>query len=440
MEEEDEVNLFKEILRFRTISLQAISSGEYARCVEFLERKSKELVAIAETQVVEAVEKKPVLVVKIPGDDPSLDAVVLNSHYDVVPCMMEHWDVDPWQAVEKDGKIFGRGTQDMKCVCAQYLLSLGRLFRKKKETFAASGQEVKTLFKRNLFLTFVPDEEIGGKDGMGAFIKKGHFQKIIGKCGIALDEGLANPGDGEYTVFYGERMPMWILVKCEGPTGHGSRFIKDTAIEKLINLANKAFELRKEQEQLLGYGEHQRSEQANGCKHCEAKKLGDVLTINLTALRAGVTSDDGKEFSLNVIPTTAVAGFDIRVPVTTPVKDIRAMLDEWCKDEGMSWKFDPKTGHDDDRHAVSSISEDDKWWKAFSDVCKESKVDIQPEIFPAGTDSRFLRQAGIPAFGFSPMTRSPILLHEHNEYLERKVFLDGIDIYDKIIPKLANLP
>ena len=36
--------------------------------------------------------------------------------------------------------------------------------------------------------------------------------------------------------------PLWILVNVEGPTGHGSRFIEDTAISKLLGLANKAFE------------------------------------------------------------------------------------------------------------------------------------------------------------------------------------------------------
>ena len=50
------------------------------------------------------------------------------------------------------------------------------------------------------------------------------------------------------------------------------------------------------------------------------------------------------------------------------------------------------------------------------------------EIFPAGTDSRFLRALGIPAFGFSPLANSPILLHEHNEHVDKHVFLAGIKV------------
>ncbi len=48
-----------------------------------------------------------------------------------------------------------------------------------------------------------------------------------------LDEGLANPTDA-FTVFYGERKIWWIHVKATGPTGHGSRFVKGTAVEKLV--------------------------------------------------------------------------------------------------------------------------------------------------------------------------------------------------------------
>ena len=54
-------------------------------------------------------------------------------------------------------------------------------------------------------------------------------------------------------------------------------------------------------------------------------------------------------------------------------------------------------------------------------------------IFPAATDSRFLRALGIRAIGFSPMRNSPILLHEHDEYLDRGVFVEGCAVYEKLL-------
>lgn len=47
---------------------------------------------------------------------------------------------------------------------------------------------------------------------------------------------------------------------------------------------------------------------------------------------------------------------------------------------------------------------------------------------------------GIPAFGFSPMKNTLIRLHDNDEYLNKKVFLDGIPIFEGIIEALANMP
>ena len=46
---------------------------------------------------------------------PEVDGgVVLSGHTDVVPVDGQAWDTDPWTVTEKDGKLFGRGTCDMK--------------------------------------------------------------------------------------------------------------------------------------------------------------------------------------------------------------------------------------------------------------------------------------------------------------------------------------
>jgi aminoacylase len=69
----------------------------------------------------------------------------------------------------------------------------------------------------------------------------------------------------------------------------------------------------------------------------------------------------------------------------------------------------------------------------------DSNVQLDVQIFPAATDSRYIRVAGVPAFGFSPINHTPILLHDHNEFLNEKIFLRGIDIYVPIIERLANV-
>lgn len=60
-------------------------------------------------------------------------------------------------------------------------------------------------------------------------------------------------------------------------------------------------------------------------------------------------------------------------------------------------------------------------------------------ICPGATDARFVRELGIPAFEFSPINNTPSLLHDNNEFINEKVFLKGIEIYEEIIKNLSNL-
>lgn len=48
----------------------------------------------------------------------AIPGVVLSGHTDVVPVDGQAWSSDPFVATEKDGKIFGRGTADMKSFIA----------------------------------------------------------------------------------------------------------------------------------------------------------------------------------------------------------------------------------------------------------------------------------------------------------------------------------
>lgn len=45
---------------------------------------------------------------------------------------------------------------------------------------------------RSIHLSLVPDEEIGGIDGMAKFLETDIFKSM--HVGLALDEGIANPG------------------------------------------------------------------------------------------------------------------------------------------------------------------------------------------------------------------------------------------------------
>jgi len=110
------------------------------------------------------------------------------------------------------------------------------------------------------------------------------------------------------------------------------------------------------------------------------------------------------------------------------------LLHSWCEKD-VEIKFHIKSPG----HYVTSIDKEKNiWWKVFSDALESIGEKIEPEIFPAATDSRFIRQLNIPCFGFSPMKNTSILLHDHDECLNDRVFLNGITIFVKLISALGN--
>jgi aminoacylase len=403
--EDPSVSLFRQYLRIKSVH----PTPNYKEIIEFLNKIAKEYLC-DNLHIFEMVTGKPIALYTWKGIDPSLPSILLNSHTDVVPVVESLWKFDPFEAVkDEQGNIFARGTQDMKCVGIQYLEAIGQIKKQGKRLL------------RTVHLMYVPDEEIGGADGMEKFVESKEFNDL--NIAVALDEGLASPDDS-MTVFYGERIPWWLSIKAKGPTGHGSRFIENTAVEKLIRIVNK----------LLTFRKNQFEELQRGMAQC-GMKLGDVTTLNLTVLKAGVTSDGGKSFSFNVIPTEAEAGFDIRIPPTVNLEEFKNQLDLWTTEEGVTYEFVTNPSM---VHHVSTTSSDSKWWQLFKEAMDRMNIKLELQVFPAATDSRFIRSKGIPAFGFSPINNTPILLHDHNEFLNENIFLRGIKIYVDLISTLCN--
>ena len=68
---------------------------------------------------------------------------------------------------------------------------------------------------------------------------------------------------------------------------------------------------------------------------------------------------------------------------------------------------------------MTATDDSNPWWKLLKDAISDGGGELgEPEIFPAATDFRYVREKDIPAFGLSPMANMPIFLHEHNEVCE----------------------
>ncbi|CAJ0896141.1 13990_t:CDS:2, partial [Entrophospora sp. SA101] len=382
--ENPSVTRFREYLRIKTVQ----PNPDYEACKKFLLQQAKEIGL--SSKVLEYVKGKPVVVLTYEGCDKTLPSILLNSHTDVVPVFEDKWSCDPFEACKlKNGDIIARGAQDMKCVGASYLEAM-RCFKNQ------SKQPIRTIH-----LSFVPDEEIGGVDGMYKFVNSDDFKSL--NVGFALDEGISSPNNN-LRLFFGERAPWWITVTSRGNTGHGSQFIENTATYKLHRIINKFMQFRDSQEQQLRFSVH-----ADGRKYT----LGDVTSVNLTLLEAGVQH--------NVIPLEAKAGFDIRVSPNVNLTEFKKFLEDLIYSESET-TFEFAQCHED--NTCTHLVDTNIWWVTFQDVCKNRNIIIVPEIFPAATDSRYLREKGIPAFGVSYLKNTPILLHDHDERINEELFLE----------------
>ncbi|KAJ4747413.1 Aminoacylase [Rhynchospora pubera] len=377
------VSRFQEYLRIDT----AQPSPDYAKAAAFITSQA-EAIGL-ESQTLELVAGKPLVLLKWPGKKSSLPSLLLNSHTDVVPFETDKWAHHPFSAaIDSSGRIYARGSQDMKCVGMQYLEAIRLL---KKAGFSPD---------RDIYITFVPDEEIGGHAGVEVFVKSDVFKKL--NIGLVLDEGLASPG-AEYRLFYGERSPWWTVIRSKGAPGHGAKLYDGSAMENLLKSIEAIKRFRTAQFDLVKAG---------------VKAEGDVISINFVYLKAGTPSPTG--FVMNLQPSEAEVGLDIRVPPSADPEALeRRLAEEWApSSRNLTYEFKQKVPVVDTygKPAVTVADNSNPWWSLLGDAVKKAGGKLgKPEIFPASTDARYFRELGIPAFGFSPMANTPILLHDHNE-------------------------
>jgi len=140
----------------------------------------------------------------------------INGHYDVVPAGAA-WATDPFRAVIKNNKIYGRGTEDMKSNISAVLFAIKAL----KQCGMRPGC--------NIELSFTPDEETGGRTGFGYLVDKG-----IVSPDYAISEGY---NDGY--ISYGNKGLVWFKIDVIGRACHSSEPYKGVnAFEKMMDIAH----------------------------------------------------------------------------------------------------------------------------------------------------------------------------------------------------------
>ena len=149
--------------------------------------------------------------------------IVLSGHSDVVPVADQDWTSDPFEMVERDGKLFGRGTCDMKGFIAAAVA--------KVPDFAAATLD------RPLHFAFTYDEEVGcvGAQALATMLKENGIRPGVALIGeptsMRIIEG--HKGCCEYTA------------RFHGLAGHGSAPDRGVnAVEYAVRYVARLLDLR----------------------------------------------------------------------------------------------------------------------------------------------------------------------------------------------------
>ena len=144
--------------------------------------------------------------------------VHFNGHFDVVPAG-DGWTVDPFGGEVRDGRIWGRGTGDMKAGLAAAVYAVEALRRAGVETLGA------------LEVSGTVDEESGGFAGVAFLAETGRIAR--GRTDyVVIPEPL-----GADRICIGHRGVWWFEVELHGRIAHGSMpFLGVSAIDHMAAL------------------------------------------------------------------------------------------------------------------------------------------------------------------------------------------------------------
>lgn len=132
------------------------------------------------------------------GDAEPAGRLLFSGHVDVVPADERDWSAPPFELHHRDGRLYGRGTCDMKGGVAAFVAALGIV--RESGGLEAGGVD----------LLLTSDEEIGSERGTIPLLDSGRVSAGAAICGEPT--GLA--------VFLGNRGLVWVRVVVRGRGGH----------------------------------------------------------------------------------------------------------------------------------------------------------------------------------------------------------------------------
>ncbi len=199
------IELLKDLVRTPTVN----PPGEnYSECVRLLSEKFKQVGL--DVQVVDVPQNqlrdsglelpRPSVLGRLKGEQ-GKPVLHINGHYDVVP-VGSGWTVDPFAAEVRQGRLYGRGSTDMKGGITAAVMAALTLAR-----FEANLQG-------DLVISVTPDEETGGQLGAGFLVANGFAQ---------ANATIVAEGSDVNSLTIAHKGALWMELRTIGKAAHGSR-------------------------------------------------------------------------------------------------------------------------------------------------------------------------------------------------------------------------
>lgn len=371
------------------------------------------------SEILEPVPGRASIVARLKGDG-SKKPLLLMGHEDVVPVDRARWTVDPFAAVQRDGKIYGRGASDDKAMVAANL-----------EVFLQLKRMNLPLTRDVIFLSEA-SEEASSPAGMATLVER-YWDKLA--CEYALNEGggsLLENGKIKYiAVSTAEKLPRGATLEATGSSGHGSVPRVDNAVTHLAAAVAKAgtwVTPSRLNETTRAFFERLATisppEEAAWYRNVLDPEVQEILKVKKpqyysmlrtsvvpTMLKAGIKS--------NVIPPVAEATLDIRALPDEDLDKFREMLAGVINDPQLKVVAEDTT-YSMPAAPVTSLKTE--MFAALENAQKEvvPEAITLPIMTTGATNSSFLRTRGVQAYGISvPKTdEESRTVHGNDEHIE----------------------
>ena len=366
---------------------------------------------------------RAILLARLKGNGTGGKAILLESHMDVVPTDPARWAKDPFGGEIADGRMWGRGTIDMKGIGTSYLYAFLMLHR------------LKVPLTRDVLLLFVPDEEVGGELG-AAWMRKHHYAVLDPE--YVIDEG----GFGSRDMFtanklvfgisVAEKKIMWLRLRAEGVAGHGSQPHDRNPNELLMRALARLFAAP------IDAAPFSVVETMKGRLGgpLAANKFNNAIqrsTISLTSLRSGV----GDPPKVNVIPSVAEATLDCRVLPGTSAAQWLALITARLGEPAIK----VEVVYEGEDPVVSP--QDTPLYRALESAIarRHPGAIVTPMTVPFGTDANGFRPRGVKSYGIFPgiiPAASILSMHGDAEFLPTESLGPAIQILFEALRETAS--